>query len=93
MSVRLLFGLRNNIVTSVKQLTVRSHHPRSAAVTLAKTGNLICSLVLMVLFYLQYWLEELLERMYRHLKRGETFEPNVPPAVVLSEQWFWFEVT
>jgi len=35
---------------------------------------------------------EMLERLEKHLKRGHTYHPHVPPSTMLANSMFWLEI-
>lgn len=74
------------------EYVLRNNDPLSIRCSMLKLANSFVSIVLVLAFYQHYWLKIVIDRLLRHLKYGQDFDPGVPMLSILSERLFWVEV-
>jgi len=74
------------------EYVLRNNDPLSIRCSLLKLANSLISIALVLAFYQHYWLKIVIDRLLKHLKYGQEYDPNVPMLFVLSERLFWVEI-
>lgn len=70
---------------------MRNNDPLSQVCSLLKSANTLVSCVLIYAFYQHYWLKIVIERLVKHLKYGQEFDPDVHWLSVTQRWVFWLE--
>ena len=84
--------LSSMIVMGQNEWVIRGNDPRDSLCELSKIACLLCSLGMLALLYMEYWLLNILRNLHLHLKRGHVFDAHIPVSTVLSNYSFWGEV-